>query len=199
MTLVSMDALVAGAIAGRVVSFPTDTVPALAVQPEQASLIFAAKQRSLDKPLILMGASPRELWSFASASPQELEIWQQVAERYWPGALTLVLPASDKVPPAMNPTEPTTIGLRVPNHRLAQMILSQTGAMATTSANRSGEPPLQSLREISATFPEVLALQPEGVEAEQPASMGVPSTVVKWMGSGWEILREGSINFIGVG
>lgn len=57
------------------------------------------------------------------------------------GALTLVLPASDKVPRVMNPQDPTTIGIRVPNHPIARAILAQTGPMATTSVNVSGKPP----------------------------------------------------------
>ena len=155
-----MVTLVAGARSGKLVSFPTDTVPALAVRPDCSELIFAAKQRSQEKPLILMGASPQSLWSFVSGSDAELKIWQQVAQQYWPGALTLVLPASAKVPAAMNPADPTTIGVRVPNSSIAIAILSQTGPLATTSANRSGEPPLQTIAEIEAQFPDVLTLQP---------------------------------------
>lgn len=188
-----MSALIAGVQSGQLVSFPTDTVPALAARPDRAELVFAAKQRSQKKPLILMGAFPASLWPFVQGSAAELEIWQQVAQQYWPGALTLVLPASAKVPAAMNPTDPTTIGVRVPNSRVAIAILSQTGPLATTSANRSGEPPLQTLQEIEAQFPEVLTLNPTEVEAQQQQIIGMPSTVAKWTGEGWEILRQGSV------
>jgi L-threonylcarbamoyladenylate synthase len=193
MTQVSMSALVAGASTGQLVSFPTDTVPALAVQPDRSELIFAAKQRSQEKPLILMGAFPAALWPFVKGSTTEMEIWQQVAQKYWPGALTLVLPASEKVPAAMNPTNPTTIGIRVPNSRMAIAILSQTGPLATTSANRSGEPPLQTMAEIEAYFPAVLTLQSTELEPDKISTMGVPSTVAQWTSSGWKILRQGSI------
>lgn len=196
MTQVSLDGLVAGARAGHLVSFPTDTVPALAVRPDRSELIFAAKQRSQEKPLILMGASAESLWDFVSGSNQERLIWQQVADRYWPGALTLVLPASEKVPRAMNPADPTSIGLRVPNHAIAQAILSQTGPMATTSANRSGEPPLLSITEIEAEFPDVLTLLPTFLEPSNP-KLGVPSTVARWTGGNWEILRQGGVKLEG--
>jgi len=156
-------------------------------------LIFAAKQRSQEKPLILMGAFAADLWPFVSGSAAELEIWQQVAQNYWPGALTLVLPASAKVPTALNPTDPTTIGVRVPNSRIAIAILSQTGPLATTSANRSGEPPLKTMAEIERQFPEVLTLQLTEVKTDQPVTTGVPSTVAKWTGVGWEILRQGGV------
>ena len=193
MTQVSMSALVAGASTGQLVSFPTDTVPALAVQPDRSELIFAAKQRSQEKPLILMGACPAALWPFVKGTASEMEIWQQVAEKYWPGALTLVLPASDKVSAAMNPTDPTTIGIRVPNSKIAIAILSQTGPLATTSANRSGEPPLETMAEIEAYFPAVLTLQSTELEADKISTTGVPSTVAQWTSSGWKILRQGSL------
>ena len=191
MTQVSLDTLVAGARSGCLVSFPTDTVPALAVRPEQADLIFAAKQRSQNKPLILMGASAADLWPFVTGSSDEWLIWQQVASSHWPGALTLVLPASVKVPRVMNSADPTTIGLRVPNCAIARRILSQTEPLATTSANLSGQLPLRTIAEIEAHFPDVLLLASES-EAVEPA-IGVPSTVARWTGSNWEILRQGAV------
>ncbi|NER23034.1 MAG: L-threonylcarbamoyladenylate synthase [Symploca sp. SIO1C2] len=193
MSQVSMPTLIAGARSGKLVSFPTDTVPALAVQPHQSELIFAAKRRSLKKPLILMGASIESLFPFVSGTAQELEIWQQVAQQYWPGALTLVLPASASVPVAMNPTDPTTIGIRVPNSKIAIAILSQTGPLATTSANYSGEPSLQTMAEVEKAFPHVLTLQATEVAQVAPITTGTPSTVAQWTGNSWNILRQGSV------
>ncbi len=194
MTQVSLEALVAGAISGSIVSFPTDTVPALATRPDRSELIFIAKQRPQDKPLILMGDTINTLLSFCQGTPEEMALWQQVADKYWPGALTLVLPASDRVPRAMNPQDPTTIGLRIPNHLIARQILAQTGPLATTSANRSGRPPLLSMAEIAAEFPEVLTLSPCDRQTVPPAS-GVPTTVAKWTSKEWEILRQGAVKF----
>jgi L-threonylcarbamoyladenylate synthase len=196
MPQVSLQTLVEGVRSGtHLASFPTDTVPALSARPDRADLIFAAKQRSLDKPLILMAAEISDLWQYVVGSKAEQQIWRQVAERYLPGALTLVLPASDRVPAAMNPKDPSTIGIRVPNHPIARAILAKTGALATTSANRSGQPALQTMAEIEAEFPEVLTLLPNeimGLSLEQSAS-GMPSTVAKWMNHGWEILRKGAV------
>jgi L-threonylcarbamoyladenylate synthase len=201
MTQVALTNLIAAARRGdRLISFPTDTVPALAVRPDRSELIFTTKQRSQTKPLILMGADIADLWEFVQGSDDEKQRWQQIAARYLPGALTLVLPASDRLPPAMNPTDPTTIGIRVPDHAIARHILAQTAPLATTSVNRSGEPPLQTLDEINRQFPEVLTLStPELGELErslmpstQPTS-GVPSTVIKWVGSGWQLLRQGGV------
>jgi L-threonylcarbamoyladenylate synthase len=114
MPLVTQAELIKNAIAGKVVSFPTDTVPALAVLPEKADLIFDLKQRSTDKPLILMTATIDEIWDYILGTAEERTVWQAIAERYWPGQLTLVLPASDRVPAGMNPLNSGTIGIRIP-------------------------------------------------------------------------------------
>lgn len=202
MPPVSLADLVAGARSGNhLISFPTDTVPALAVRPDRAALIFAAKRRSQTKPLILMAAAAADLWEYVNGSEAELALWQQVAAQYWPGALTLVLPASDRLPAAVNPTDPTTIGIRVPNHPIARHVLSQTRPLATTSINRSGQPPLETLAAINAEFPEVLTLRSTELDELEPglklassqSSSSLPSTVAKWVGNGWEILRQGEV------
>jgi L-threonylcarbamoyladenylate synthase len=192
MTQVSLIDLIAGARAGFLVSFPTDTVPALAALPEKAELIFAAKQRSQDKPLILMAADAEDLWSYIVGSDEEYKIWRSVMEKYLPGALTLVLPASECVPKKINPTDSMTIGIRVPKSAIAQNILAQTGPLATTSANLSGQPALQTITEIAAQFPDVLTLAETECQGEM-AGIGVPSTVAKWTGSNWQILRQGAV------
>ena len=194
MTQVSLSALIAGAKLGQLVSFPTDTVPAFAVRPDCSKLIFAAKQRNQEKPLILMGHSPESLWPFVTGTAAQIEVWQEVAHKHWPGALTLVLPASARVPVVMNPTDPTTIGLRVPSSRIAIAILSQTSPLATTSANRSNQPPLETMAEIEAQFPDVLTLDPNELEATQTVTPCLPSTVAKWTDNGWQILRQGNVH-----
>jgi L-threonylcarbamoyladenylate synthase len=189
---VTLDNLIVATNNGNLISFPTDTVPALASKPECAELIFAAKQRSQDKPLILMAGDISDFWQFTTGDDRELAIWQAVADRYLPGALTLVLPASNLIPDVMNPLGNRTIGLRVPNCDLARSILRQTGALATTSANLSGEPALLTMAAINECFPDVYTLD---LDAEIPTS-GQPSTVIQWLGSGWQILRQGAIEFI---
>lgn len=201
MTQVSIAALVAAARSGRwLISFPSDTVPALAVRPDRAELIFAVKQRSQNKPLILMGATSEALWPFVSGNAMEWQAWKRVAQRYWPGALTLVLPASNHVPAAINPAQTNTIGLRVPDWTVAQAILQQTGPLATTSVNLSGQPPLRSLEDIERQFPSVLtplsANWPPNLDSttsELSLAQNRPSTVTQWTGEGWQILRQGAV------
>jgi L-threonylcarbamoyladenylate synthase len=192
MPQVAIATLVEAAQAGQLISFPTDTVPALAAQPEAAAAIYVAKQRSLDKPLILMAATAEALWPFVQGNTIEQKIWTSVAAQHWPGALTLVLPTSNRVPPALNPKTPTTIGLRVPNWPLAQHILQQTGPLATTSLNRSGQPPLENLTAITAEFPAVLTPLAD-LWALPEVGDRVPSTVAQWQEHGWLILRQGAV------
>jgi len=191
MAEVTLAALVAAVRSGNwLISFPTDTVPALASRCDRGDLIYAAKERQPDKPLILMGANPEQLWPFVRGTAAELQVWQSVAERYWPGAVTLVLPAAE-LPSGLNPQNTGTIGLRVPAWPMAQTLLEQTGPLATTSINRSGEPPLTQLAAIATTFPQVLTLHPWQLPTTSPQ----PSTVVQWQGSTWQVLRQGQVEF----
>ena len=194
MAQVSINQLITIAKSGSLISFPTDTVPALATLPASAGLIFAAKQRSQDKPLILMVGEIADLWQFTTGTDREIEIWQAVADQYLPGALTLVLPASDLIPAVMNPLKNQTIGLRVPDCDVARSILNQTGALATTSANLSGQPPLLTMAEISNNFPQVFALN-QDLDLNI-SNIGQPSTVIQWISNGWKILRQGAVEFI---
>ena len=175
------------------VSFPTDTVPALATHPQQASLIYRAKNRAADKPLILMGASLADLLPYVAKDDDALSTWQATAQKHWPGQLTLVLPASHLVPLDLNPLATGTIGIRVPNSSVALALLSRTGPLATTSANLSGQPPLTAANDIAQTFPTALVLLADpNSNAKTPS--GQPSTVAKWTSDGWQILRQGKVH-----
>jgi L-threonylcarbamoyladenylate synthase len=188
----SIAALAAAARSGQLIGFPTDTVPGLATCPAAAAAIYAAKQRAVEKPLILMAATPDALWPFVQGDSETQQIWQTVAAQHWPGALTLVLPASDHLPSTVNPTNPTTIGIRVPNWPVAQQILEQTGPLATTSLNRSGQEPLENLEAIALEFPTVLTPTAELWTLPRPQDRQ-PSTVAQWTAQGWSILRQGAV------
>jgi L-threonylcarbamoyladenylate synthase len=189
MVKVSQTELIAGAIAGKVVSFPTDTVPALAVKPELGNLIYQLKQRSTTKPLILLGSNLDDLLPYVTYHDAELAIWQDIIQQHLPGALTLVLPASDKVPQAINATDTDTVGIRIPNCPAALEILRQTGVLATSSANISGQDTLQTMDAIEQAFPSVLVLE----NMDLFSGSGLPSTVVLWQEQQWKIIRQGSI------
>jgi L-threonylcarbamoyladenylate synthase len=184
MALVSLAAVVAAARSGRVVAFATDTVPAVAVRAEERSLLYGLKGRSPDKPLILMAAHVLDLEPFVLLHEEP----RRVVERYWPGAVTVVLPATP-LGCTLNPGQ-DTLGVRIPNHGGAIALLQQTGPLLTTSANRSGTPPLVALAAIAQQFPGIWVWDgPQG-------GSGLPSTVVAWTKAGWQILRQGQVPWI---
>jgi L-threonylcarbamoyladenylate synthase len=192
VALVSLISLVASARSGKLVSFPTDTVPALAVRPDRSADIFTLKQRSPDKPLILMAASWQEFLPFLDIAHPDLATWQQIAQKYFAGAVTLVLPASDRG--CLLNQGFTTLGVRIPDSKIAIAILQQTGAMLTTSANKSNEPPLRKMIEINDAFPSVMTLG-EAININERSGSGLPSTVVEWTKTGWVVRRQGAVSF----
>jgi L-threonylcarbamoyladenylate synthase len=173
--------------AGEAAIFPTDTLPALATQPASANLLWTLKQRPRNKPVILMAAEIEPLWACLGL-PIEAA-WQELAERYWPGALTLVLPAKGEWLELLNPGG-TTLGLRIPSSDEARELLQLSGPLATTSANRSGEPACLDHQEAALRFPEVAQLGP----VPWPAPSGQGSTVIEWEPNGhWKLLRSGAV------
>jgi L-threonylcarbamoyladenylate synthase len=183
----SPSALAAKLQAGEAVIFPTDTLPALASRPEAANLLWELKQRPRHKPVILMAATAEALLR-CLGHPIE-PAWQSMAERYWPGALTLVLPAQGALLEQLNPGG-TTLGLRLPACPAALELLALSGPLATTSANRSGEPACLDHHEAAERFPQVAQLGP--VPWPKPSGQG--STVIEWLpGGGWKLLRAGAV------
>ncbi|MBW4530938.1 MAG: Sua5/YciO/YrdC/YwlC family protein [Aphanothece saxicola GSE-SYN-MK-01-06B] len=179
--------------AGEAVLFPTDTLPALAARPASAALLWCLKQRPADKPLILMGADLSQLIDALGVSWQQP--WIEQAQRGWPGAVTLVLPIAGALTNHLNPGG-TTLGLRVPACEPARELLRLSGPLATTSANRSGEPPATTAAEAARQFPTLSLLEP----LPWPAGSGQASTVLAWRGleqdsgsgSAWTVLRPGA-------
>lgn len=177
---------------GGAALFPTDTLPALACQPASAGQLWDLKGRPSHKPLILMGADAEELFALLGTplNPQ----WLALAAAHWPGALTLVLPASGAIAASLNPQVPS-LGLRIPACPQALELLEQSGPLATTSANPSGQPACLTADEAAAHFPSIPRLAP----LPWPLPSGQASTVLAWQSAGhWELLREGAIKPEGV-
>ena len=171
--------------AGGAALFPTDTVPALAARAEAARQLWNLKRRPADKPLILMGADLAHLVE-ALSTPWH-PAWLEQAERCWPGAVTLVLPIDGRVTQALHPGG-ASLGLRVPDCPMALELLRCSGPLATTSANRSGEPAALDARQAHDRFPELPLLGP----LPWPAGSGIASTVMAWTATGdWDLLRRG--------
>jgi L-threonylcarbamoyladenylate synthase len=185
--LCSASELAARLRGGEAVLFPTDTLPALATTPGAAQQLWALKQRPAHKAVILMGARADDLWP-CLGRPVE-PAWRALADRHWPGALTLVLPARGAMVEQLNPGG-TSLGLRVPACPQALELLRCSGPLATTSANRSGEPACTTAEEACAAFPGVAQLAP----VPWPTPSGQASTVLAWSDAGsWRLLRAGAV------
>lgn len=186
-TAIPPSALASRLNAGEAALFPTDTLPALAARPASAELLWDLKQRPRHKPVILMAATSAEL---LACLEQPIEpAWQAMADRYWPGALTLVLPAKGLLLQQLNPGG-RSLGLRLPACAAALELLQLSGPLATTSANRSGEPACLNHAEASERFPAVAQLAP----VPWPAPSGQGSTVIEWLPSGdWKLHRAGAV------
>ena len=176
-------------IAGGVVAFPTDTVYALAASlahEEALQRIFSIKGRPPDRPLPVLLASAGALAKIAlDLDPRVVTL----LARYWPGPLTAVVPAREGMPEqALGPHR--TVGARVPNHPLALELIERAGgAIAATSANRSGQPPARTGQEVIAQLGHDLDMILDG----GPTPGGVPSTVVGFTGDAVSVLRDGAI------
>ena len=174
--------------AGEAAIIPTDTLPGLAVMPDQAQTLWRLKRRPADKPLILMGATVDDLLQEVDVScHREVEV---LAEHYWPGALTLVLPASDGgVVCHLNPGG-GSLGCRIPACEQTRQLLQISGPLATSSANRSGEPASTTSADASVYFPDVAQLGPQ----PWPQPSGLASTVLVWVEAGrWRMARRGAV------
>jgi len=174
--------------AGEVVGFPTDTVyglAALAGHGRAVRRVFEVKGRSFSQPLILMVSDPGQLDAWAVVDERARAYMRQ----WWPGPLTLVLPAREDVgPPLTSATRPRTIAARIPDHEVALALLRAAGeALATTSANRSGEPP--ALTPLESAWVDGLAAVLDGGRA--PGA--VPSTLLDVSRGEPRILRAGPV------
>lgn len=180
------DVLAARLEHGEAALLPTDTLPALACLPAHTAQIWELKRRPPAKPLILMAADPEALEPVLG-HPWRPE-WLAMAERGWPGALTLVLPARGDLVHWLHPGG-RSLGLRIPACPQARELLRLSGPLATTSANVSGQPPARSAAEAAAAFPQLPLLGP----LPWPQPSGLASTVLGWDGSGsWIVLRAGA-------
>lgn len=171
---------------GSLALFPTDTLPAICSYPKYSKKIWTIKKRPSNKPLILMGGCLDDLFEFVH--PCAIEEGLKLAKIHWPGALTMVLPTIGNFSEHLN-CNSNAVGFRVPALGLARDLLMQTGPLATTSANISGEAPVKDAIEASIQFPGIPILAP----IPWPNSSGMASTVVEWNEGKWNLLRAGSV------
>ena len=187
----SLAAAVDAIRAGRIVAVPTETVYGLACALNDAALerLLAAKGRAAEKGITLLVDSLMQVESVAQIPARG----RRLAARFWPGPLTLVLPAGAAADlPALLTGGQATVGVRLPDHPVPRALARELGPIPLTSANRSGEPEAREAAGVVAALGRVVALVLDG----GPSAGGVPSTVVAVEGGGEEavrILRQGAI------
>ncbi|HEY9151626.1 MAG TPA: L-threonylcarbamoyladenylate synthase [Anaerolineales bacterium] len=175
--------------AGGLVAFPTDTVygvGALAFDGKAVESIYKAKDRPIEKAIPVLIGNAEDINKVASEVPL---MAKKLAERFWPGPLTIVVPKHVNLPDSVSATN--TVGVRVPNHVVARSVLRAAGPMAVTSANISGKPSPSTAEEVFEQLNGRIALIVDG--GKTPG--GVPSTLVDCTGAKPEVLREGPVSF----
>ena len=178
---------------GLPIIFQTDTLPAIGCLPKFFEIIYKIKKRDINKPLILMGADKSQFNEFVHKSA--LDDYKYMASRYWPGPLTIVVPISEQSK-SLFPRSDFTLGLRIPNSKIAKLLIKESGQLLTSSANISGLPPATNAEDISMDFPNVDILGP----VPWGKCSGKASTIISWVNQGkWKIIREGQIQIPGIG
>ncbi|MDR1465311.1 MAG: threonylcarbamoyl-AMP synthase [Oscillospiraceae bacterium] len=175
--------------AGELAALPTETVYGLAANAldgDAVAKIFTAKGRPQDNPLIVHVPGAADAAALAADFPPEA---QRLADVFWPGPLTIILPSSGMVAPAVSAGLPT-VALRVPAHPAALALLQAAGIpLAAPSANRSGSPSPTAAAHVLADLDGRIATVLDG----GPCGIGVESTVVSLAGESPCLLRPGGV------
>lgn len=175
---------------GEVVGIPTETVYGLAADatnPDAVSKIFTAKGRPQDNPLIVHIADKSDVKKYAHSIP---ETANRIAEKFWPGPLTMVLLKKDIIP-EITSGGLDTVGIRFPSNPVAQKIIKASGLpLAAPSANLSGKPSTTTAKHV---YDDMNGRIPAIVDGGT-CSVGVESTVISFSGEDVVILRPGFVS-----
>jgi len=173
---------------GEVVAIPTETVYGLAADARNElaiAKIYATKQRPANNPLIVHIASAAQVTDWASEFPP---LAQQLAQAFWPGPLTLVLPARAEVSQTVRAGEPT-VALRVPAHPVALTLLKDSGlGLAAPSANKYTQLSPTTAEHVESGLGNDIPVLDGGA-----CQVGIESTIVSVHGDQWQLLRPGMI------
>jgi len=186
----SLDEAIAALRAAELIVYPTETFYGLGADPFSSAAIerlFAAKGRRAEKTVALIAADAESALALArEVSP----VARRLADMFWPGALTLVLPARADLPDAIVGIG-GGVGVRVSPHPVARALAAGLGHPVTaTSANRAGDPPARTLAEARAALGKEVKVFLEGGTLTAAA----PSTVVAIEHDTWRLIRVGAIS-----
>ena len=179
---------------GELVVLPTDTVHGVAAdafQPEAVAALLAAKGRGRGTPPPVLVADPRTLDGLATDVPP---VARALAERFWPGGLTLVCRAQPSLAWDLGDTG-GTVAVRVPDHELARALLAATGPLAGSSANRHGQPAATTTAAAQEQLGQAVAvyLDDGAGRDDDPAATAPPSTIVDATAEPLRVLRQGAV------
>lgn len=173
---------------GGIVMHPTETCYGLAVDifnVEALKRLYAVKKMAQDKPLSILCADLKMAKEYGGFSPKALEM----AEKYWPGALSILVPRTEKLPDFLNP-EQEFVSIRVSSDDFCAKMVREFGRpVTTTSANVSGEPQFYEV-DLSQFGKGKIDLVVDGGRLLEKK----PSTIVKVNGKEIEVLRQGEID-----
>lgn len=174
---------------GGVIAFPTDTVYGIGASlshRDAMARIYTVKGRAQEKPIPILVSRPDVIETLTDEPDHELI---ELAMRFWPGPLTIILKAKDELPAEVKAPD-GTFGVRVPDHSVPLTIAQHNGgAIATTSANRSGMPPATTAKAIEEMLGDSLDIILDGGIAPGDTA----STVIRREGATISVIREGSV------
>ncbi|MCX8276847.1 MAG: L-threonylcarbamoyladenylate synthase [Dehalococcoidia bacterium] len=175
---------------GELVAFPTDTYFALGangLNPRAIEAVFRTKGRNPGTPVPLLISDINMVGNLASEFPSSLK---KLAKEFWPGALTVVLPAAEIVPSVVSAGS-GTVGLRIPDNNIAKELIQRSGVPITgTSCNLTGHDPIKDASEIDQIFGGLIAVCLDSECGNSTA----PSTVVAYEDKKIILLRTGAIS-----
>jgi L-threonylcarbamoyladenylate synthase len=175
---------------GGVIAFRTDTFYGLGADPfypDAVRRIRRLKGREDDKPILILMSDPNQVSRLVAVRSKAFDL---LAERFWPGPLTLIGQARPEVPDEIT-VSTGTVGVRLPDDKeVRALVRACGGALTATSANSSGSPASRSAREVADYFPNGIDLIVDGGEV----SATLPSTVVDLSDAEPRVVREGAIS-----
>ncbi|MDP9343571.1 MAG: L-threonylcarbamoyladenylate synthase [Actinomycetota bacterium] len=175
-------------LAGRLIVLPTDTVYGIGTRPDRPDAtgrLFDAKRRPRELTLPVLVASEADAASVGILDERA----RALAERFWPGPLTVVVPRTGRSRDWDLGGDAGTVGLRRPRHLLALAVLERTGPLAVTSANLSGAPTPSTCDELVELFGDAVSVY----LCQDEPHPGVPSTVVDLAHGEPVVLRSGAV------
>lgn len=173
---------------GGIVAMPTETVYGLAADAlngEAVAKIFKAKGRPMDNPLIVHISDIKQIDMLVAEFPNKAK---KLAEKFWPGPLTIVLPKSDIIPDEVS-AGLSTVAIRFPSHPVAHELIAKSSPIAAPSANLSGSPSPTTVRHVLADMDGRIDAIIDGGDCE----VGVESTVITLAENVPTLLRPGGV------